>query len=547
VNLPRFFRTVRHLRPIQIYGRLLFRLRRPRVRGPIAVGVRGRIGRWHDAIEVERSHLGDGRFLLLGEEHRISAPEHWRRPDVEPLWIYNLHYFDDLRARDGRERRTEQQALMRRWMGENPAGDAPGWDPYPTSLRIVNWIKWAISGGELDPELEQSLALQAEHLSLRIEHHIQGNHLLANAKGLTFAGLFFAGAPAQRWLETGLALFEREIPEQILPDGGHFELSPMYHAIVLEDLLDVVNLSRCYDAAAIPGDAYAPFGPAAERMLRWLRCMTHPDGEIAFFNDAAIGVAPAPAQLFAYAQRLGIRTHAEPDPRVEHLRDSGYVRMRCGRATLFADVARIGPDYLPGHAHADTLSFELSLDAERTIVNSGTSRYGTSPERIRQRSTSAHNSVEIDGEGSSEVWSGFRVGRRARPFDLDLRHGGGETLLRCSHDGYRHKRGAPVHERRWRLHEAGLDVTDVIHGRFDSARASYHFAPCVRAELDRSGTELHLFLPGQETIRATIRGGMARLETTTHHPRFSAALPSRVLRIDFRGSECQLSMLWSGR
>jgi len=517
------------------------------VRGPIAVGPERRSGPWRDPVEVERSYLGDGRFLLLGEENRITSAPDWTRTDLEPLWIYNLHYFDDLRARDAHERRAEQHELMLRWMKENPAGAGPAWDPYPTSLRIVNWIKWAISGGELGPELEQSLALQAEYLSRRIEHYLQGNHLLANAKGLTFAGLFFAGAAAKRWLEAGLALLERQISEQILPDGGHFELSPMYHATVLEDLLDVVNVSFCYEQNTSSTDLRGSLGPVAERMLRWLCCMTHPDGEIAFFNDAATGVAPVPAQLFAYAERLGIRIRASLDPQLEHLRDSGYVRMRRGLATLFADVARIGPDHLPGHAHADTLSFELSLGTERALVNSGTSRYGTSAERLRQRSTSAHNTVEIDGEDSSEIWSGFRVGRRARPFDLDLQARPGETVLRCSHDGYRYKPGRPVHERRWRLHENGLDVTDVIHGRFDSARANYHFAPRVGAELDRSGTELHLSLPEQQTINATIRGGRARLERTTYHPRLGSALPSQVLRIDFRGSECQLSMHWSGR
>ena len=43
------------------------------------------------------------------------------------------------------------------------------------------------------------------------------------------------------------------------------------------------------------------------------------------------------------------------------------------------DVARVGPDYLPGHAHADTLSFELSLYDRRTIVNCGISQYANGP------------------------------------------------------------------------------------------------------------------------------------------------------------------------
>ena len=39
------------------------------------------------------------------------------------------------------------------------------------------------------------------------------------------------------------------------------------------------------------------------------------------------------------------------------------------------DVALIGPNYQPGHAHADVLSFELSLFGQRLLVNIGTSEY----------------------------------------------------------------------------------------------------------------------------------------------------------------------------
>ena len=58
--------------------------------------------------------------------------------------------------------------------------------------------------------------------------------------------------------------------------------------------------------------------------------------------------------------------------------------MTRNEAVVLCDIGRIGPDYLPGHAHADTLSFELSLAGERVIVNSGISEYGLSSERIRR-------------------------------------------------------------------------------------------------------------------------------------------------------------------
>ncbi|MFH0726549.1 MAG: heparinase II/III family protein [Pseudomonadota bacterium] len=56
-------------------------------------------------------------------------------------------------------------------------------------------------------------------------------------------------ADAGRWLKKGLTLIGEEMDEQILPDGGHFERSPMHHAMILEDCLDLLNLLAGFDAA----------------------------------------------------------------------------------------------------------------------------------------------------------------------------------------------------------------------------------------------------------------------------------------------------------
>ena len=119
-----------------------------------------------------------------------------------------------------------------------------------------------------------------------------------------------------------------------------------------------------------------------------------------------------------------------------HLEDSGYIRFERQNMIAFLDVAQVGPDYLPAHAHADTLSFEMSLFGQRVFVNSGTSCYGQGEERRQERSTSAHNTVEINGENSSEVWGGFRVGRRAYPTKPEIRENGDRTVISASHDGY---------------------------------------------------------------------------------------------------------------
>jgi uncharacterized heparinase superfamily protein len=264
--------------------------------------------------------IGPNAFRFLNAEGDVPDARGWNDPAQKRLWLYNLHYFDDLAADRAAERADWHRALIRRWIDENALGEGAGWEPYPTSLRIVNWIKWAMTQPNgVDQEVLDSLALQTRWLERRIEHHLLGNHLLANAKALVFAGLFFEGREANAWLRAGLDILEREIPEQILADGGHFERSPMYHAIVLEDVLDLINMSR---------DLSERLNGTAPAMLKWLRIMTHPDGEIAFFNDAAFGIAPRLSDLTAYAQRLGVPVPEEPLQPIEWLRESGYVRMQ---------------------------------------------------------------------------------------------------------------------------------------------------------------------------------------------------------------------------
>jgi uncharacterized heparinase superfamily protein len=423
---------------------------------------------------------------------------------------------------------------------ENPPVRGTGWEPYPTSLRIVNWIKWALAGNELPAECLHSLAVQARHLARRLELHLLGNHLFANAKALVFAGLFFAGDEAQGWLDTGMAILAREVPEQILADGGQFERSTMYHALACEDMLDLINVMRAY-GAPVPAD----WPVIAARMKDWLAAMCHPDGEIGLFNDAAFGIAPAPVELARYAAALGIAP-ASPCRQRRLLQDSGYVRAEVPDAVLLMDVAPVGPDYLPGHAHADTLSFELSLFGRRVFVNGGTSRYGLGQEREAERGTAAHSTVEVDGEDSSEVWAGFRVARRARPIGLKVEGDEQETRVACSHDGYARLPGRPMHRREWRLRPGELQVSDSVEGRYGIARARYHLHPEVRCEADAGGRSGSLRAPGVPEVRWQVAGGEAALEASAYSPEFGRREPASCLTIAFRGETvARLTLNWN--
>jgi len=177
-------------------------------------------------------------FRFLNVERRCSLAADWQPGGADKLWIYNLHYFDDLNAHAAANRRHWHHQLLERWVAENPPGQGEGWEPYPLSRRIVNWVKWGLRGNAFPAACRTSLAVQARWLLGRLEYHLLGNHLLANASALVHAGLYFAGPEAERWYGRGMHILGRELPAQVLPDGGHFERSTMYHASTLEHLLD---------------------------------------------------------------------------------------------------------------------------------------------------------------------------------------------------------------------------------------------------------------------------------------------------------------------
>ncbi|SIT58129.1 conserved hypothetical protein [Mesorhizobium prunaredense] len=518
-GIGRYFHTLKHLRLIQIYGRVLFRMHHPKPDLARAPQLRAHEGSFAEPAHRRPSMTAPNEFIFLNRPGSLAFG--WDAPCLAKLWRYNLHYFDDLSAVASGERKEWHKALIERWIAGNPPSAGSGWEPYPVSLRIVNWIKWALAGNDLSPAAIHSLAVQVRWLTKRLEYHLLGNHLFANAKALVFAGAFFEGAEANAWLERGLSILERVIDEQILSDGGHFELSTMYHALALEDVLDLVNITRAFN---VGDDVSKELVLRVPAMRRWLAAMCHPDGDIAFFNDAAKGIAPLPAELNAYAERLGFGAVQDPGRGLVRLDRSGYARFADDRMTTIIDVARIGPDYLPGHAHADTLSFEMSLDGHRILVNSGTSEYGAGPERLRQRGTPAHNTVTVDNADSSEVWGGFRVAQRARPIAIDIVEAGASVSIRASHDGYRRLAGRPVHVRHFEAGTAHLRINDKITGPVREAQARYHFVPGV--ELRPNGVGGQAIVKGRSVLNWVLEKGEGDIVSATYHPEFGISQPS---------------------
>lgn len=477
-------------------------------------------------ITKPQTFFPPARFRFLNQWGQVTTPGDWACPNHSALWGYNLHYFDDLNADGAPERIDFHRQLMTRWIDENPPAKGIGWDAYPMSLRIVNWIKWHLSGNDLSPKQKESLYLQTGCLENRLEYHLLGNHLIANAKALIFAGLFFNGNTADKWIAKGFEILIGQVDEQINTDGGHFERSPMYHAIILEDLLDVIHVSSLFPASIYPA-VINPLKDSASGMVTALKAMCHPDGDIAFFNDAASGIASSLTELSDYARVNDIHLQQNVPP----LTETGIIRSEKNNGVLLVEAGSVGPGYLPGHAHAGTLSFEFSIGTRRIIVNSGTSCYGTGQERHRQRGSAAHNTLMVDGMNSSEVWSGFRVARRARVRARECRFTETHDVIEASHDGFKRIKHLGLHHRKWEFSVDSLAIQDSMEGNGKyHLTLSFHFHPSVRLEeennrfqiTDTSGVVLATFLPDRH-LKFNIR-------ETTYHPQFGLSIPTKVLR-----------------
>jgi len=442
------FRTLRHLKRGQVTDRIRRTLIRPKARL---------------APTPPRRTLGS------------IAPPCGRPATVagEPgtrLRLYNLHYQDALRAADLSA--EDKDRMIRGWIAENPPMESAGWEPYTLSLRTVNWMLWALTGGEADDALLDGLAVQIRAVEDQLERHLLGNHLWANAKALVFAGLFFEGKEADAWLAKGLAIAEAERAEQFLADGGHFELSPTYHQLLTEDLLDLVNIA---DGAgrALGGE----WRDTAARALAWLQVMTRPDGQVPLFNDAAQGVSPPTAELVDYGRRLGISAPPPVSPGLSRLAATGYYRWRAPGLDIWTKMGRIGPDYLPGHAHADCFTFELFARGRPIIVDTGVSTYAPGPLRAYERGTAAHNTVQLADADLAEMWASFRVGRRPDVTGLEV----GASSVAAEHDGYARFRAR--HRRRFVFDQEGVTIEDELTGpRPGTARL--HFAPGIEPVVD---------------------------------------------------------------
>lgn len=501
----RLVRTVRYLQTRQIVFRVL--RRNPLRRVPRKVGfapwnrLRRRLSAPPAPAEnvVKRSHVPSDIFAAAPESpDRIStaaieldgvispiSPEDWN--ETSRFRLYRLHSHSFLgNPRNDLAAEIDFLASAIVFLSGTSRGDrnslATAWEPHPVALRIVNWVRWAArtSDHRLPPaSFGYALQYHAQWLRAHVEWETDGNHLIDNAAALVLAGWYVRridNASGGRLLSRGTEIMLRVLPQQVLPDGFHNERSPMYHYLVTERVLDVCAvLQDVHDVGAANAgtEERELIRDYAARLVEWIQ--NHPDPPP--INDSFLGLTPSREDILRYAASLGVPDHGTATLTAAE----GVCDVTRGPFRVVFDTDAIGPDHVPGHAHADTLQVLLWYEGSAILSDTGTSTYDPGTRRDYERSTAAHNTVVVGSESSSEMWGTFRVGRRARVTTAGvIENTPDQWRAEAGHDGYRHHN--MYHTRTVVVHQNRVVIRDHLdqprqHARPMQSYAYFHFAP----------------------------------------------------------------------
>jgi uncharacterized heparinase superfamily protein len=474
MTILRYYHTLKYLRGDQLFHRILYSLKLrlyPIKPYRINTFIDFRLPSTVTHFPLKQGkYLGGNKFRLLNIEHDFQSHIDWTYDEYGMLWTFQLNYFDFLL--DESCSQVDAVRLMDDWCNAEPRLTV-GKMAYPISLRTINWIKVMIRFGMAKPRHIAVIRCELDRLMKNIEFHVLGNHLLENAFALVFCGI---SLNEPKWINKGLQILEREIPEQFLQDGGHFERSPMYHKILLEKVLDILNIVGTSNIHQVIVNKLEPL---AQKMMSWLLNMTFPNNEVPDFNDSVSGVSMTTSELKEYYSRLGIQSEYLGSK----LSQSGYRRLEEGPFVCILDAGDVGPDYLLAHAHSDTLSFCLMVCGHMIIVDTGTSTYEIGERRQLERSTSAHNTVTISDLDQSDSWAAFRMARRAHSKILKDE----ENVIHATHDGYKIIDSA--HNRFFSLTKNRLEIKDYVTGG-KNHRAYFHLHHTVTPEI--KSQEIHL-------------------------------------------------------
>lgn len=495
---------------------------------------------WPGNIETGRS-LCKGLFTVGGAAIPF-AHDLWDETDHYPQWIEHLHGFSwlrDLRALGGDQSRRLARQMVDRWIAQNDRWDDRIWTPQILGQRISMWLStYDFFCGSAEDRFQEryvaSLMRQAKHLSRIFPGDLHGLELLRAAKGLIFAGLAFPDR--ETWAVQGFEAALREIPKQILKDGGHVSRSPQILAETLQIMLDL----RCalYRANLPVPDVLKRSIERAGSALKFFR---YADKKLGLFHggqESDIGLLDA------------IQAQVVSSGKCEtSLRDSGFQRAVLGRSLFMLDVGSI-PDkpYDRGH-HSAPLAFEFAYGRERIFTNCGSHPSHPDWKQVL-RHTAAHNALTINGRPVHETHDDGSIIRHHAPIECTRVETKDTCLLDAVHDGY--ARAGVTHRRRFYLSKQGHDLRgeETLIGKKAPPKprqidVRFHLHPRVIASMNEDGTEATLQLPGGTTWKFHAVNAKVALENSIHFGSGIRPAKTRQLVVTAMMTGTHLQLKWA--
>lgn len=439
------------------------------------------------------------KFNFLNKEASFSKNFLWNDPLYDRLWIFNLHYFDWSRKWldeliDNKRWNKDANSLpylIDYWIKCNNLKSGFGWHSYTIALRIRNWM-WLF---QIHPNLLSEKRIRAFWnqfcwLNFNQEKFHGGNHYLENLITLIMVGMQFKGKFAQNIVSESLCKLKIELSYQILDDGGHEERSASYHLLMLDRLVEL----GCF-LDIVQNESPSWLRSYIKKMEIWSKSIRLINGKTPLFNDSCFDSYYQIDKVLDFCRAFlskkclsmnGLRGHLltiafekeikfisnikelKIKKSILHLPQTGWIFLRPGFGwELIFKCGKSCPDHLGAHAHSDLLSFDLFHKGKEIICETATSTYWDLSKRNFERSSSAHNTLQMGkkvkgkfkGVEPIDIWSSFRVGKKANHENLKYGSKKGWLWVQGSHNGFKDLKGEHL---RWLTIKIGKDKKPIL-------------------------------------------------------------------------------------
>lgn len=390
------------------------------------------------------------------------------------------------------------------WIAENPVYISINWTcAMDVAIRAVNWIFFYFHFKDLidnDKEFlnkfNNSLYNHGRFIYLNLEKGLglANNHYLSDLVGLFYLGIYFnelKNNKVKRWLDFSKKELEKEMFIQNNEDGTNYESSTSYHRLVTELMFFPMILGEKNSLKFSQ-----EYKERLEKMFEFLAKIIKPNGKIPMIGDVDNGRLLILSNYSSWEvndvrellslggeyfnntllknsgaikkeDKLWIFNSLSDEEEKYYNKsvkfsNGGYYILRNNDIYYFIRCGELSCRGQGGHSHNDQLSFELNVQGEDFIVDTGTGVY-TADKNIRNlfRSTKQHNTVYVEGYEQNCFDENNLFEMKEETFAKCTKFE--DTYFEGYHQGYQKKLNT-VYRRKIKLKDKRIDIEDFIEG-----------------------------------------------------------------------------------